>query len=65
MKGLLTVISGFSGVGKGTLVNELLRRYPNEYVLSVSATSRLPRPGEIEGVHYFYKTREEFMEMIH
>ena len=65
MKGLLTVISGFSGVGKGTLVNELLRRYPDEYVLSVSATSRAPRPGEIEGVHYFYKTREEFMEMIH
>ncbi|MBQ6035904.1 MAG: guanylate kinase [Lachnospiraceae bacterium] len=64
MKGLLTVISGFSGVGKGTLVRELLSRYPDQYVLSISATSRAPRTGEQEGVHYFYKTREEFMELI-
>jgi len=64
MKGLLTVISGFSGVGKGTLVRELLKRDPDDYVLSISATSRKPRTGEQEGVHYFYKTREAFMDMI-
>ena len=64
MKGLLTVISGFSGVGKGTLVRELLSRYPDQYVLSISATSRAPRAGEQEGVHYFYRTREEFMDLI-
>ena len=64
MKGLLTVISGFSGVGKGTLVKELLNRYPEDYVLSISATSRKMRPGEEEGVHYFYNTRETFRKMI-
>ena len=47
--GLLTVISGFSGVGKGTLVKKLLERYPEDYALSVSATTRAPRPGEEHG----------------
>lgn len=62
-KGKLVVISGFSGSGKGTVMNELVSGYDN-YKLSVSATTRQPREGEIEGVHYFYKTDEEFEQMI-
>lgn len=62
-KGILLVISGFAGTGKGTLVHELLEKYDN-YALSVSATTRAPRSGEIDGVHYFFKTKEEFEEMI-
>lgn len=62
-RGILLVISGFAGTGKGTLVHELMEKYDN-YALSVSATTRAPRPGEINGVHYFFKTREEFEEMI-
>lgn len=62
-KGILVVVSGFSGAGKGTVMKELLKRYDN-YALSISATTRSPRPGEVEGVHYFYKTKEEFWEMI-
>ena len=64
MDGLLVVISGYSGVGKGTLVKELLSRYPDEYVLSVSATSRNPRPGETHGKEYYFVTPENFREMI-
>ena len=63
-KGLLIVISGFSGVGKGTVVNELLKRYPELYSLSISATTRAKRPGEEEGVSYFYRSREAFENMI-
>ena len=62
-KGLLIVISGPSGAGKGTICKEWLNRHP-EAVLSVSATTRTPRPMEIEGVNYFFKSREEFEEMI-
>lgn len=62
-RGILTVLSGFSGAGKGTLMKELLRLH-EEYALSVSATTRAPRPGEQEGVDYFYKTEEEFRQMI-
>ena len=47
-KGILVVISGFSGSGKGTVMKELLKRYPSDYALSVSATTRLPRDGELE-----------------
>lgn len=61
-KGKLAVISGFSGVGKGTLVQRLIQQYP--YDLSVSATTRLPRPGEEPGVSYFYISREEFEARI-
>lgn len=61
-KGVLAVISGFSGVGKGTAVKELLRQYP--YALSVSATTRSPRPGEVPGVSYHYITKEEFEKRI-
>ena len=62
-KGILIVISGFSGAGKGTLVRELLRRY-DEYALSVSMTTREPRPGEKEGVDYFFTDRAHFEETI-
>lgn len=62
-KGILLVISGFAGTGKGTLVSALLERYEN-YALSVSATTRKPRPGEADGVHYFFRTKEEFLDMI-
>ncbi|MDO4295445.1 MAG: guanylate kinase [bacterium] len=62
-KGILVVISGFSGAGKGTLVTQLLERYSN-YALSVSATTRSPRQGEKDGVHYFFKSREMFEQMI-
>lgn len=63
-KGILIVVSGFSGAGKGTLMKELLKKYPDDYALSISATSRKPREGELEGVEYFFKTREEFEKMI-
>lgn len=62
-KGILTVISGFSGAGKGTLVNRLLQDY-DQYALSVSATTRKPREGEQHGVSYFFITDEEFESMI-
>lgn len=62
-KGLLVVISGFSGAGKGTLIRELRRRYEN-YRLSISATTRKPRSEDVEGVTYFFVTRERFEEMI-
>jgi len=62
-QGLLIVVSGPSGVGKGTLVQELLRRMP-ELVVSISATTREPRTGEINGVHYFFRTEDEFMKMV-
>ncbi len=62
-RGILTVVSGFAGSGKGTLMKKLLKNYDN-YALSISATSRKPRPGEEEGKSYFFKTREEFETMI-
>lgn len=62
-KGILIVLSGFSGAGKGTLVKALLSKYHN-YALSISATTRNPRPGEEDGQEYFFKTVEEFKEMI-
>lgn len=61
-RGVLVVISGFSGAGKGTIMNELIRQYP--YFLSVSATTRKPREGEIDGREYFFHTEEEFEHMI-
>ena len=61
-RGTLAVISGFSGVGKGTVVKKLVERYP--YALSVSATTRDPRPGEENGVAYHFITRNEFERRI-
>ena len=61
--GLLLVVSGPSGVGKGTLVKALMDRN-SRIKMSVSATTRAPRPGEIDGVHYFFKTEEEFKAMV-
>lgn len=62
-EGSLIVVSGFSGAGKGTIMKALLERYDN-YALSISATTRNPRPGEEEGKAYFFKTTEEFEKMI-
>ena len=62
-EGILIVVSGFSGAGKGTIMKALLERYDN-YALSISATTRDPRPGEEEGKAYFFKTTEEFEKMI-
>ncbi len=62
-RGLLVVLSGPSGVGKGTVCSLLRRRMP-ELVYSVSATTRSPRTGEQDGVNYFFKTKEQFRDMI-
>lgn len=63
-KGILIVVSGFSGSGKGTLMKALLNRYKERYALSISATTRSPREGEADGREYFFKTIEEFEKMI-
>ena len=63
-KGILIVVSGFSGAGKGTLMKALLARYEEYYALSISATTRQPRTGETDGREYFFKTKEEFEKMI-
>ena len=63
-KGKLVVISGFSGPGKGTLMKALMKEYGDSYALSVSATTRNPRPGEMDGVDYFFVTRDKFEQMI-
>lgn len=62
IKGILTVISGFSGAGKGTIVGELCKK--ENYALSISATTRAPRKGEVDGREYFFKTTEEFVKLI-
>ena len=62
-KGILIVVSGFSGAGKGTLMKQLVHSYDN-YALSVSMTTRKPRPGEEEGREYFFVTRQEFERQI-
>ncbi len=61
-KGILTVISGFSGSGKGTIVDKLVNDYG--YVVSISATTRDPRPYETDGVHYFFLSKEDFEKKI-
>lgn len=61
--GLLIVLSGPAGVGKGTVCTALRSRMP-ELVYSVSATTRQPRPGEIDGINYFFKTKDQFLQMI-
>lgn len=61
--GLLIVLSGPSGAGKGTICQELLRQMPN-LRYSVSSTTRYPRPGEVEGIHYYFRPRQEFEAML-
>jgi len=62
-KGILFVVSGPSGTGKGTIMKEYFKKYPEDNTfLSISMTSRAPRPGDEEGVTYYFKTREEFLE---
>ena len=61
-KGLLIVLSGPSGCGKGTMVAELLKR--GDCAVSVSATTRQPREGEIDGTHYYFLSKEEFQQRI-
>jgi len=63
-KGKLVVASGFSGAGKGTIMKKLMAEHGESYALSISATTRAPRPGETHGVEYFFLTTEEFEAMI-
>jgi len=64
-KGALIIVSGPSGTGKGTIMNEYFKKYTEDNsFLSISATTRAPRPGEKEGVNYYYKTKEEFEHLI-
>ena len=63
-KGILVVISGFSGAGKGTVIKKLMREHGDSYALSISATTRDPRPKEKHGIDYFFVTKEEFESMI-
>lgn len=62
-QGILIVLSGPSGTGKGTICKELLQRYPNLHY-SISATTRLPRAGELNGVNYWFTAREDFQVMV-
>ena len=61
--GKLIVVTGPSGVGKGTLLRSLIQRHPELY-FSISATTRQPRPGEIEGQHYYFVSRDKFEQMV-
>lgn len=63
-KGMIIVLSGFSGAGKGTIMKNLLKNYPDMYHLSISATTRQKRQGEEDGREYFFRSREEFDQMI-
>jgi guanylate kinase len=63
-KGLLIVLSGPSGVGKGTVRKEIFSQPDTSFEYSISMTTRLPRAGEVDGVDYFFKTREKFEELI-
>ncbi|MCR5430468.1 MAG: guanylate kinase [Eubacterium sp.] len=62
-KGKLLIISGFSGVGKGTIVEKMLEAFDN-YKISISCTTREPRPAEEDGVHYHFISKDEFEDMI-
>ena len=64
-KGILVVVSGFSGSGKGTIMKELLKKYPEQYALSISATTRQPREGETDGVEYFFKEKGKYLNKMY
>ena len=61
-EGILMIVSGPSGSGKGTVVKEVVKE--DNYALSISVTTRRPRPGENEGEHYFFRTKDEFKKLI-
>ena len=61
---MLLIISGSSGVGKNTIIEELKKRYPEQFKQFASFTTRQIRPGEVEGVNYFYVSRDEFLDMV-
>ncbi len=63
-RGILIVVSGFAGTGKGTVMKGLLSKYSEQYALSVSMTTRAPRAMEREGVEYFFSTKEQFEQKI-
>lgn len=63
-RGKIVIISGFSGVGKGTVVTRMMEKYPQDFSFSVSATTRAPRKGEVDGVHYFFISRDEFEQLL-
>lgn len=63
-RGILIVVSGFSGAGKGTVVKRIMEKYHDAYALSVSMTTRNKRPGEVDGVHYFFVSKEQFETTI-
>lgn len=63
-RGKLIVVSGFSGAGKGSLMEKLLENYPGQYALSVSVTTRAPREKEVDGISYHFKTQEEFDRLV-
>ena len=60
----LFVISGCSGVGKGTVLKEFMAKNSKDFMLSVSCTTRKPREGEVDGINYFFLTQEEFKDCI-
>lgn len=62
-EGILIIISGFAGTGKGTIVKKLIENY-DQFALSVSMTTRNPRPGEVDGQSYFFVTKDKFEETI-
>ena len=63
-KGIILIVSGPSGVGKGTICKALIEKYPDEYAMSISVTSRDPRENETHGIEYFFHTKAEVEEMI-
>ena len=62
--GILTVVSVVSGSGKGTIMKELMKKYADSCALSISATTINPRPDDTKGVEYFFRTNEQFEQMI-
>lgn len=62
-RGILIIVSGFSGSGKGTVMKKIMNDY-NNYALSISATTRVPRTGEVHGKEYFFISKDQFEQMI-